>query len=194
MKKLLFIIPPYFNADDYLNKSRAAILPSFTMPYGILSMESYLSAHCTSAIDLQLLDLNITLQRLVEQRFEGDYSAVFAREIEAKLRDFRPQFAGISALFNSSNRYIQDIVKVCKDFDPRIITLAGGGLPSAAYKLMLEGCPALDAICKGEGELPLRDLLDADDPWEVIHSHKSWIARDELAKNKIPAYIHRKSR
>jgi hypothetical protein len=94
MKKLLFIIPPYFNADDYLNKSRAAILPSFTMPYGILSMESYLSAHCRSAIDLQLLDLNITLQRLVEQRFEGDYSAVFAREIEARLRDFRPQFAG----------------------------------------------------------------------------------------------------
>jgi hypothetical protein len=82
MKKLLFIIPPYFNADDYLNKSRAAILPSFTMPYGILSMESYLSAHCRSAIDLQLLDLNITLQRLVEQRFEGDYSAVFAREID----------------------------------------------------------------------------------------------------------------
>ena len=79
MKKLLFIIPPYFNADDYLNKSRAAILPSFTMPYGILSMESYLSGHCRSAIDLQLLDLNITLQRLVEQRFEGDYSAVFAR-------------------------------------------------------------------------------------------------------------------
>jgi anaerobic magnesium-protoporphyrin IX monomethyl ester cyclase len=188
MKKLLFIIPPYFNADDYLNKSRAAILPSFTMPYGILSMESYLSAHCRSEIDLQLLDLNITLQRLVEQRFEGDYTAVFAREIEARLRNFRPQFAGISALFNSSNRYIQDIVKVCKDFDPAIITLAGGGLPSAAYRLMLEGCPALDAICKGEGELPLRDLLDADDPWEVIRTHRSWIARDELTKNKVPQH------
>jgi len=188
MKKLLFIIPPYFNADDYLNKSRAAILPSFTIPYGILSMESYLNAHCRSAIDLQLLDLNLTLQRLVEQRFDGDYSAVFAREIEAKLRGFRPQFAGISALFNSSNRYIQDIVKVCKEFDSRIITLAGGGLPSAAYKLMLEGCPALDAICKGEGELPLRDLLDADDPWDVIRTHKSWIARDELSKNKVPQH------
>ena len=31
MKKLLFIIPPYFNADDYLNKSRAASLTSFTI-------------------------------------------------------------------------------------------------------------------------------------------------------------------
>ena len=155
MKKLLFIIPPYFNADDYLNKSRAAILPSFTMPYGILSMESYLSAHCTSAIDLQLLDLNITLQRLVEQRFEGDYSAVFAREIEAKLCDFRPQFAGISALFNWSNRYVRTSSKSARTSIPD--RHAGRqGLPSAAYKLMLEGCPALDAICKGEGEFPLR--------------------------------------
>jgi radical SAM superfamily enzyme YgiQ (UPF0313 family) len=188
MKKLLFIIPPYFNADDYLNRSRAAVLPSFTIPYGILSMESYLSAHCKSALEMQLLDLNITLQRLVEQRFEGDYTAVFAQEINARLHVFRPQFVGISALFNSSNRYIQDIVKVCKDSDPGIITLAGGGLPSAAYKLMLEGCPALDAICKGEGELPLRDLLDAEDPWDVIHTHRSWIARDGLEKNKMPQH------
>ena len=188
MKKLLFIIPPYFNADDYLNKSRAAVLPAFTMPYGILSMESYLSARCRSTIDMQLLDLNITLQKLVDQRFEGEYAAVFAEEIRTRLREFSPQLVGVSALFNSSNRYIQDIVKVCKDFDPAIITLAGGGLPSAAYKLMLESCPALDAICKGEGELPLRDLLDADDPWEVIRKHKSWIARDELAANKVPQH------
>lgn len=188
LKKVLFIIPPYFNADDYLNKSRAAVLPSFTIPYGILSMESYLKVRCKSGIDMQLLDLNVTLQKLVEDKFEGDYTAVFGEEIERRLCAFNPQFVGVSALFNSSNRYIQDIVKVCKDFDPDIITLAGGGLPSAAYKLMLEGCPQLDAICKGEGELPMRDLLDADDPWQIIRAHKSWIAREELAENKIPQH------
>jgi radical SAM superfamily enzyme YgiQ (UPF0313 family) len=188
MKKVLFIIPPYFNADDYLNKSRAAVLPAFTIPYGILSLDTYLNANCKSAIELGMLDLNVTLQKLVEQSFDGDYMAVFRREIEQRLREFNPQFVGVSALFNSSNRYIQDIVKSCKDFDPDIITLAGGGLPSAAYRLMLEGCPELDAICKGEGELPLRELLDADDPWQVIHTHKSWVAREELRINKIPQH------
>src|SRR5262245_5218319 len=188
MKKLLFIIPPYFNADDYLNKSRAAVLPSFTIPYGILSMQSYLGARCKSPVEMQLLDLNITLQKLVEHRFEGDYTTVFREEIKGYLAAFKPQFVGVSALFNSSNRYIQNIVEVCKEFDHTIITLAGGGLPSAAYKLMLQNCPALDAICKGEGELPLRDLLDADEPWRVIREHKSWIARDELAANKIPQH------
>jgi radical SAM superfamily enzyme YgiQ (UPF0313 family) len=188
MKKVLFIIPPYFNADDYLNKSRAAVLPAFTIPYGILSLESFLSANCRSPVDLRMLDLNITLQELVDNNFAGDYMRVFRREIETRLREFNPQFVGVSALFNSSNRYIQDIVKACKDHDPAIVTLAGGGLPSAAYKLMLEGCPALDAICKGEGELPLRDLLDADDPLQVIRTHRSWIGRAELALNKTPEH------
>jgi radical SAM superfamily enzyme YgiQ (UPF0313 family) len=188
MKKVLFIIPPYFNADDYLNKSRAAVLPTFTIPYGILSLETYLNANCKSSIELQMLDLNITLQKLVEDSFAGDYMAIFRREIGERLREFNPQFVGVSALFNSSNRYIGDVVKSCKDFDPDIITLAGGGLPSAAYKLMLESCPDLDAICKGEGELPLRELLDADDPLRVLHTHKSWVTRDELASNKIPEH------
>jgi anaerobic magnesium-protoporphyrin IX monomethyl ester cyclase len=188
MRKVLFIIPPYVNADDYLNKSRAAVLPAFTIPYGILSLQSYLGATCRSPVELQMLDLNITLQELVEQRFAGDYMDVFRREIETRLREFNPRFVGVSALFNSSNRYIQDIVKACKDFDPDIITLAGGGLPSAAYKLMLQACPELDAICKGEGELPLRDLLDAPDPMQVLRSHKSWITRDELTRNKIPEH------
>ncbi len=188
MKKVLFIIPPYFNADDYLNKSRAAVLPAFTVPYGILSLQSYLNANCKSPVDLQLLDLNVTLQRLVDECFAGDYMEFFRREIIERLREFSPHFAGVSALFNSSNRYIQDIVKVCKDHDPEVITLAGGGLPSAAYKLMLEACPELDAICKGEGELPLRELLDADDPMQVIRAHKSWIGREGLAAKKVPEH------
>jgi radical SAM superfamily enzyme YgiQ (UPF0313 family) len=188
VKKVLFIIPPYFNADDYLNKSRAAVLPAFTVPYGILSLESYLRANCKSPIDMRMLDLNITLQKLVEANFAGDYMACFRREIEQRLREFGPQFVGVSALFNSSNRYIQDVVKSCKDYDPNIVTLAGGGLPSAAYKLMLEACPELDAICKGEGELPLLDLLNADDPIQVIQTHKSWIGRNGLALNKVPEH------
>ena len=188
VKRLLFIIPPYFNADDYLNKSRAAVLPAFTIPYGILSLETYLSATCRSPVEMRMLDLNITLQDLVEKNFSGDYATVFRREIELRLREFNPRFVGVSALFNSSNRYIQDIVRSCKEFDPDIITLAGGGLPSAAYKLMLESCPELDAICKGEGELPLRELLDADNPLQVLHAHKSWVTRDELKSNKIPEH------
>ena len=128
------------------------------------------------------------MQKLVASNFAGDYIRVFSERIEERLRAFNPQFVGVSALFNSSNRYIQDILKTCKDYDAGIITLAGGGLPSAAYKILLENCPQLDAVCKGEGELPMRDLVDADEPWQVISAHKSWIGRTELAENKIPQH------
>jgi radical SAM superfamily enzyme YgiQ (UPF0313 family) len=188
MKKILFIIPPYFNADDYLNKNRAASLPAFTIPYGILSLETYLNAACKVQVRTELVDLNITLQRLVAERFDGSYIDIFAREIVERLTAFDPEFVGVSALFNSSNKYIQEIVQVVKGYNQKIITLAGGGLPSAAYKLMLEGCPDLDAICKGEGELPLKDLLDAEDPMQVITTHKSWICRDGLAAKKVPQH------
>ncbi len=188
MRKLLFVIPPYFNAADYLDKARAAVLPAFTIPYGILSMEAYLTAHCERLGELRLVDLNVTLKRLVEERSVESYEAIFSAELHAILEEFQPDIVGVSALFNSSFGYIQSLVKTAKDFDRNIITIAGGGLPSAAFKLMLEKCPDLDAICKGEGELPLKELIDSDDPAAVIATHKSWINRAGAEKGKMPAH------
>ncbi len=188
MKKLLFVIPPYFNAADYLDKTRAAVLPAFTIPYGILSMEAYLRAQCARLEDLRLLDLNVTLKRLVEERAVDGYEDVFRAELHAVLADFQPDIVGVSALFNSSFGYIQTLAQAVKAFCPQILTIAGGGLPSAAFKLMLEACPDLDAICKGEGELPLKALLDADDPAEVLAAHKSWVTRDGVQAGKVPAH------
>ena len=188
MRKLLFVIPPYFNAADYLDKTRAAVLPAFTVPYGILSMEAYLTKHCERLGELRLVDLNVTLKRLVEERSVDSYEEVFRAELRAVLDEFRPDIVGISALFNSSFGYIQTLVQATKAFDPDILTIAGGGLPSAAFKLMLESCPDLDAICKGEGELPLKALIDADDPAEVLDTHKSWITRPAAQKGKVPAH------
>jgi anaerobic magnesium-protoporphyrin IX monomethyl ester cyclase len=188
MRKLLFVIPPYFNAADYLDKARAAVLPAFTIPYGILSMEAYLTKHCVNLGELRLVDLNVTLKRLVEERSVDNYEQIFSAELHAILQEFQPDIVGVSALFNSSFGYIQSLVKTAKDFDPEIITIAGGGLPSAAFKLMLEKCPDLDAICKGEGELPLKELIDSEDPAAVIASHKSWINRIGAEKGKMPAH------
>ncbi|MCC7253998.1 radical SAM protein [Hyphomicrobium sp.] len=188
MTKLLFVVPPYFNAADYLDKSRAAVLPAFTIPYGILSMEAYLKKACRSAVEIRLVDLNITLKRLVEERQADAHNRIFAEELSAVLAEFRPDIVGISALFNSSFGYIQSLAQVVKDFDPSILTIAGGGLPSAAFSMMLEKCPALDAICKGEGEKPLVALIDAADRQSVLAGHKAWISRATLTEGKKPAH------
>ncbi|MCE7030896.1 B12-binding domain-containing radical SAM protein [Jiella avicenniae] len=188
MKKILFVIPPYFNAADYLDPSRATVLPAFTVPYGILSMEAYLTKHCQNLGGLRLIDFNVTLKRLVDERSAASHEAVFRAELQAILKEFEPDFVGISALFNSSFGYIQSLAEAVKDVDPEIVTLAGGGLPSAAFKVLLEQCPDLDAVCKGEGELPLKDLIDSADPWAVLSGHRSWVTHRSAAKGKMPGH------
>jgi len=188
MTNILFIIPPYFNADDYLNKEKAAVLPAFTIPYGILSLEAYLTKNAMKSICIDICDLNITLNKLVSEKYDGNYLDVFKNEVLASLIKNKSQIVGVSALFNSSAQYIQDLVLACKRYDQNIITLAGGGLPSADYKRMLEICPDLDAVCKGEAEIPLLDLVDAENPYLVLDEHKSWVTKDGVLKGKIPMH------
>lgn len=188
MTRLLFVIPPYFNASDYIGKVRNAVLPAFTIPYGILSMETYLRKNCQTELEIQLVDLNVTLKELVEDGRADDHEQIFANQLRGILEQFRPDIVGVSALFNSSFRYIQSLVATVKAFDQDILTIAGGGLPSAAYKMMLERCPDLDAICKGEGEMPLKVLIDAPDRAAVLADHKAWVTREGVARGKVPAH------
>lgn len=188
MTRLLFVIPPYFNAADYIGKVRNAVLPAFTIPYGILSMEAYLKANCTTEIEIRLVDLNVTLKELVDEDRADSHEEIFAQQLTDILSEFRPDIVGVSALFNSSFRYIQSLVSTVKAFNASILTIAGGGLPSAAHKMMLEKCPDLDAICKGEGENPLKVLLDAEDRDAVLADHKAWITREGVVCGKVPAH------
>lgn len=190
--KLLFVIPPYFDAADYLNKDKAAIQPAFTIPYGILSMQAYIGEHGKSAHDIRIIDLNINFKQLLTDGLVDDFISVFCAEIKTIMNEFRPNMVGISALFNSSSRYIEKLAFAIKEVDRNVMTLAGGGLPSAAYSILLNNCPDLDAVCKGEGEIPLCDLMDSDDPWSLLRTHPSWICRDGIAIGKQPqhTFIH----
>ncbi len=186
MKKLLFIIPPYFNADDYVNQT-TAYLPAFTIPYGILSMQTYLNNHLGKKVEIDLLDLNLNLRDFLSKpRNRQTYLDEFDGAIIKKILDFKPDICGISALFNSSSKYIENIASLVKRSNNNILVIAGGGLPSAAYHKLLDDCPNLDAVCKGEGELPLRDLLQSTNPIETLNKHKSWINREGIAEGKIP--------
>ena len=188
MVNVLFIIPPYFNAEDYLNNDRKAVLPAFTIPYGILCLDAYLKKHCEKNINIEILDLNILLHELVECQFKGEYTVKFEESILNMLKTCSPKFVCFSALFNSSAQYLAALCKITKEFNSEIITLTGGGLPSADYDKVLNTCPGLDAVCKGEGELPLKELLDAEDPWIIFDENKSWITAQGVKSGKIPEH------
>lgn len=65
-KKILFIIPPYFNIDDHTQQSMSTSFPAFTSPYGVLSIDAYIKANVRLKVEAQLLDLNIHARNVLD--------------------------------------------------------------------------------------------------------------------------------
>lgn len=187
-QRMLFVIPPYFNVDDFGGENRSNILPAFTIPYGILSLDTYLKVHCAKPVEVELLDLNLTLREAVERGDTTQIDATFDALISERVRTFQPCMIGISALFNVSFRYMGHIARVARRAGPDALILAGGGLPSAAFRQVLDHCPDIDAVCKGEGEIPLKELVDAEDRAALLESHASWITRKGMEACKVPGH------
>jgi anaerobic magnesium-protoporphyrin IX monomethyl ester cyclase len=184
MKRLLIIIPPYFEVGDLTSPERAAVLPTFTIPYGVLSLQAYLNKYCSVEHEFRMLDLNVVLLDMIRRRKNESFNSA----VEKAVHEFRPDIVGVSALFNTSAMYIEDILRTSRSVIPDVITVCGGGLPSAAYATLLDSCHELDAVCKGEGEIPLKDLLESQDPMSCFDNHKSWITKNGVKAGKVPAH------
>lgn len=185
--KFLFLIPPYFKAEDFIAENKFQALPAFTVPYGIVSMISYLSDRVDDW-DFDVVDLNIVLRDCIEEcRF--DYDAAFEEQISAALkRGESTKIVGLSALFNSSFDYIQKLSSFVKSLDPSVYVMTGGGLPSAAYDKILQVCDSVDAVCKGEGEVPLERVLNTPDWWSAISRDESFATRASIEAGKVPVH------
>jgi radical SAM superfamily enzyme YgiQ (UPF0313 family) len=184
--RILFVIPPYFDADDFTDKQKTAVLPAFTIPYGMLSLEAYLSRNCTNRVLVKILDLNIDLKSTLDAGSIVNWSDLFAQKIYAECEMFAPDIVGISALFNSSFKYLEHTARSIKKYHADTLVVAGGGLPSAAYARVLKYCPSIDSVCKGEGELAMRALVDSVNRATTLRDHKSWITRSSLDLGKVP--------
>lgn len=187
-ERILFVIPPYCNVDDYSGNTRANVLPPFTIPYGLLSLDAYLAKRCVRPVMLSVLDLNLPLKRAIEAGATAGLIDRFQQLLRQAMQDFRPAIVGISALFNISFRYVGELAATAKAAAPDCLVVAGGGLPSAAYQQVLELCPGVDAICKGEGEMPMAALIDTQDRQALLENHPSWITRQGLTCGKTPAH------
>lgn len=182
-KKILFVIPPYFNVNDYIDRSMPTNLPAFTSPYGILSIDAYIKANVRYKIETELLDLNIDALRILKGDCEY-HTSYFTDRVKDKVRAYRPDIVGISALFNTSYNDLQPISHAIKQERDSIFVIAGGGLPTNLYGRILAESPYIDAVCYGEGEIPMADLLNAPDYEKLICEHPSWANRKTVKAGK----------
>lgn len=167
MSKLLLVVPDYSD-KEIDNFSKKAL----TLPYGAVSLASYVEEYCYGT-QCEILDLNTFSTR--EEQYEV---------LRQKIIDFTPDFVGLSVMFNSGFEQVPLFCETVKGVNSKIVIFAGGVLATNLPKDLFDATDLLDAICYGEGEIPLKDLLLSKDIQEVFEKHKSWITKEGLEKGK----------
>jgi radical SAM superfamily enzyme YgiQ (UPF0313 family) len=182
MEKVLFIVPPAVKYEEFINpdynigtliKKNGSFANVLTeMPLGILSMSAYLKDQ--ASVETKLIDFNVILNKIDPFKHQS-FREMFAEYLEAL--DYEPTVIGISSLFTPSYQSLLDIARCCKKRFCQSLIVAGGGIPTNMYRNIFEASKDFDALCFGEGELPLLGLIKAKDKRDFLEEHHSWITR-----------------
>lgn len=181
--KILLIVPMHITFESFSNPppntrsylkqdGRHYNLPPTDLPLGMLSISGYLKKHV--AVDIKLIDFNVRIAEI--DRFDHDNFCDFAEE-ELRNVDFQPDIIGISSLFSPSFNNFIETGKAARKVFPDTLTIGGGNIPTSAWRDIYSSDNAciFDALCYGEGELPMLELVRAADRQQYITGSKSWI-------------------
>lgn len=118
---------------------------SVTPPLGLAYIGACLEQE---GVDVQILDFLV--------------SKYTPSRLRQTLEEFRPQIVGATCV-TLSYKVAARMLKVCKDFDPRIMTVIGGPHVTFVPELTLRRAPWIDAVVIGEADLTVRDLVRVTD-------------------------------
>ncbi len=154
-------------------------LRSKIIPYGVLSISTYIKKNCSHNVETKILDCNL---------YEHDKYITLIKDI---IKSFKPDIIGLSMNYDTSYKYLDDMkfIKDINNGNPPIVIL-GGSSASSWYKETLNEHKYIDAICYLEGEKPVLQLVNCnnDNRKEFLESHESFITRKSLEQNKIPKF------
>lgn len=162
-RHMLFIVPPYIvpPAKDAKIKGVRSFL---AFPYGALTVASYVEKHCSNDISVSILDLNVHVNEDAMQVVENYITAI------------NPDIVGISFSYDVSYHHILPLSRKIKQLNHETIVVIGGPAATVAWEDFLDDQEYIDALCYGEGETALKDLLDADD-MRVALKQDPWMTR-----------------
>lgn len=172
-RKFLFIIPPHSDIGQYAKTIRPA---NGVLPYGVLSIITYVEAYSKEKVIFNILDFNSSKYLYCTKDEMYDF-------ITASIETLKPEIIGISAVFNYLYKYVVNIAKSIKSIQRDIIVIAGGPCALAYYDKILLETPEIDAICCAEGEIPILDLINSRNYIELLRTHPSWITANKIKEN-----------
>lgn len=196
--EILFILPPTLQFNDFVSppdnvgtiekNGRRFGMVLTDLPLGIVSLSAYLKKHID--VTVRCVDFNIKLNSIKDFEFNS-FKEFFLTELRGwrDAQKVKPEYIGISALFTSSHQSVIDIAEIAKILWADSKCIVGGNYPTAAYGALLSASQHIDAICYGEGEKPLLELLQAPDFEDFVRTSPQWVNRDKL-KNPLRKLEH----
>jgi len=153
--KILLIWPANELKVDLDSRTRWAI-ESLRFPLGI----GYLAAYLEQELEVEVQLLDMVAER-PEPEFFGDTMRIGMRndELEDRIKAFKPDMVGVSQMFSYLEPVCEEFFRIAKSVDPNIVTVWGGTHPTTVPEGTLS-CPDVDYIVLGEGEAPLKELVE----------------------------------
>lgn len=176
-RSLLLVVLPYRLGDATTDTSKKAVRSFLAFPYGVLTLASYTRRYANNLGAMEVVDLNLP---------SADSPEVILRR---KLSDMQPDIVGFSMSYDVSYSWLKSLAEMVKTHDKNICTVAGGPAITTAYAEILVECDYLDAACYSEGEVGLKNLIEADNIQDAILMDP-WVTKSKLQKkiNISPVY------
>jgi len=129
------------------------------------------------------VDFNVVLNQL-EEFDDSSFDRVFREAIANLCEGWEVDFVGVSAMFSSAYEASIDLLQISRSMFPNAMILVGGNLPTSLWREYLEESQVIDALCYGEGELPLKELFSSDRPVDYLKASSSWVTSDDLVADE----------
>lgn len=166
MLKVMLIFPPFTQPAE--SKKRCLV------PLGIAYIGAYLRKH---DIDVKLLDCVVEGYNVEEINNGTKTFGLAIWDIEKRIKEYNPDFVGISCLMTSQRHNMEKVCKIVKKVNPKIHTVVGGCHPSVFSEECLKN-KYIDSVVIGEGEQAMLDIVEG--------KKKGIVKNKPLDINKIP--------
>jgi anaerobic magnesium-protoporphyrin IX monomethyl ester cyclase len=189
--KILFISMPFIdltdvNAQKYLFDTRAIV----NLPYGLLSICSYVNQYAHSDVEMKIINVNDAL--VMEYKNENhihDAVQYFDKFIEEQTKQFHADLVGISLMFSVSYKFLDTVTTQIKKVLPDAAIVVGGSLATVMYKEIVLR-EDVDAVCYGEGEIPILQLIENGAFISCFKKIRAFVTKESLAKKIEPINMY----
>ncbi len=198
-KNVLLIVPPNITYQAFIsptsnskswrhsNGSDYGVLIT-DVPLGILTISAFLKKKFNC--NVKVIDFNTEIHKSWNHPAENNFDKWFQESLNKITIDgFKPDLIGFSSLFITGYENVLSLANISKKVFPNAFRICGGNVATTMYQEIFSDEPeAFNALCFGEGELPLEELINSKDFEKYCDNSNSWITLNNLKSSGI--YTH----